>query len=179
MFDELLYTRTMELRMMMHLLWKASSQAMDQWLQEQGPEITRLQLGVLRMLEHHGPQTISELSRKFGLDASTLVPTVDALERKGWLTRKRDTNDRRRVPLTLTEDGRSILKTIPTVVEGDPLVQAMRDVDDDHIAQVITYLHELVMRLPDGTQMLEDFEARLVANGAKEQYLICKQHEQK
>jgi DNA-binding MarR family transcriptional regulator len=175
MMDERLYTRMLELRMMTHLLWKASSQAMDQWLLEQGMDITRLQMGVLRMLEHHGPQTISELSRKFGLDASTLVPTVDALERKGWVIRERDPNDRRRVPLTLTEAGHSIMGSIPSVVEGDPLVFAMREMDDEHVTQIITYLHELVMHLPDGEQMLKDFQARLVANGAKEQYLICKQ----
>ena len=178
MIDERLYTRMLELRMMMHLLWKASSQAMDQWLQEQGIDITRLQMGVLRMLEHHGPQTISNLSRKFGLDASTLVPTVDALERKGWVIRQRDPNDRRRVPLILTEAGKAMMDSIPTVVDDDPLVTALRETDDDHIVQIITFLHKVVTHLPDGEQMVEDFQQRLAAYGAEEKHLICKQHVQ-
>ena len=44
------------------------------------------------------PLTSSELSRKFQVDPSTLVPTVNGLEKRGLIYRTRDTNDRRRQP---------------------------------------------------------------------------------
>lgn len=176
MIDEKLHTRTMELRFMMHLLWKATSQAMDQWLQQQGMDITRLQLGILRMLKHHGPQTISELSRHFSIDPSTLVPAVDALERKGWLNRGRDPNDRRRVPLALTTEGETMLERVPHLHDDDPLMAALDRMGDDNVVQLLTTLNELVMDFEGGEQMLKDAEHRLYAHGAKEEYLICKQH---
>lgn len=173
---ERVHTHTIELRLLMHVLWKATSQAVDQWLLENNMDITRLQLSVLRMLAHHGPNTISELSRNFSIDPSTLVPTVDALERKGWLARERDPNDRRRVPLHLTEAGKAMLQQIPIVHKDDPLSMALQTVGEEQTAEIIRLLLDLIRHMPDGEQMIKDVETRLYAHGAKEHHLICRQH---
>jgi DNA-binding MarR family transcriptional regulator len=173
---ERIHTHSIELRLLMHVLWKATSQAIDQWLLEHNMDMTRLQLGVLRMLAHHGPNTISELSRNFSIDPSTLVPTVDAMERKGWLARERDPNDRRRIPLHLTEAGKEALHQVPIIHEDDPLTKAIQAVGEEHTTKVIQLLLDLIQHMPDGEQLIKDVETRLYAHGAKEHHLICRQH---
>lgn len=49
------------------------------------------------------------LSDEVGLDKSALVPLVDDLEKRGWVTRTRSTTDRRRNHLAITEAGRAEL----------------------------------------------------------------------
>lgn len=49
------------------------------------------------------------LSEEVGLDKSAIVPLVDDLERRGWVTRTRSTTDRRRNHLDITDAGRDEL----------------------------------------------------------------------
>ncbi|MDH7974183.1 MarR family winged helix-turn-helix transcriptional regulator [Sphingomonas sp. AR_OL41] len=46
------------------------------------------------------------LSEEVGLDKSAVVPLVDDLERRGWVTRTRSTTDRRRNHLDITDAGK-------------------------------------------------------------------------
>jgi DNA-binding MarR family transcriptional regulator len=176
MNDERLATNTIEMRVLMSLLWKSISQSLDQWLLEHEIDLTRLQLSVLRVLSHEGSHTLSDLSRKFGVDPSTLVPTADALERKGWVSRGRDPKDRRRFPLTLTAEGETVLKNIPIIHVDDPLLNALQQTDPAAVEQMLEGLLALVLHLPDGKDLLKTAESRLFAHGAKEEYLVCKPH---
>lgn len=54
-----------------------------------------------------GP-TIGYLASRLGLDPTTIVRSVDALERRSLAQRRRDTHDRRQVFVELTEEGRSL-----------------------------------------------------------------------
>ena len=159
----------------MSLLWKASAGAADKRLQNLDLDITRLQVAVLRLLEHEGAHTMTDVSRKFSVDASTLVPTVEALNQKGYISKERDSNDRRRYPLTLTDEGRALLAKIPTLDPEDPILNGLDHMGVEHGAQMIRLLHELVLTLPDSAELLTNAQSRLLAHGAKEQYLICKQ----
>ncbi|MFW5748663.1 MAG: MarR family winged helix-turn-helix transcriptional regulator [Chloroflexota bacterium] len=171
------HTNVLELRSMMHSLWKLVSQYTDQWLADQGVDITRLQLGLLRMLEHEGAHTLSELSRKFGVDPSTLVPTVNALERKGYITRERDPDDRRRVPIGLTDAGQTLSQSIPAVTDDDPLLLALAQLGDADTEHLLRLMCRLVSLMPEGALLLTHMESRLSAQGAKKDFLICKHHD--
>lgn len=177
MMDEKLHTRTVEFKLLIGALWKASASSTEKWLHEQDFGITRLQLGLLRVLQQDGAQTITELSRKFGVDPSTLVPTVDILERRELLTRGRDPNDRRRVPLTLTDAGQATVQKIPSVREGDPIYTALMGMGDDKASALLESILNLIDHMPDGAQILAEAIPRLHAHGAKEAYLVCKQRE--
>ena len=52
------------------------------------------------------------LSTTVGLDKSAVVPMVDDLERRGWVTRTRSQSDRRRNHLSITEEGRRELDAL-------------------------------------------------------------------
>lgn len=177
MKNERLHTRTVEFKLLIGSLWKASANSTERWLQDQDFGITRLQLGILRVLYHDGALTISELSRKFSVDPSTLVPTVDTLERKKLLTRGRDPNDRRRVPLTLTDEGHALLSRIPEAREDDPISTALDAMGDEAAQALIQSIVNLIEHMPDSHDILAEAMPRLLAHGAKEAYLVCKQHE--
>ncbi len=69
-------------------------------------DLTASQFGVLEALYHLGPLCQGELSTKLLKSGGNLTFVVDNLVRLGLVERERDTGDRRRVMVTLTEAGR-------------------------------------------------------------------------
>jgi DNA-binding MarR family transcriptional regulator len=53
-------------------------------------------------------QTVSGLGEKLFLESNTLTPILKKLEGMGYLRRQRDTDDERRVRITLTDSGRRL-----------------------------------------------------------------------
>jgi DNA-binding MarR family transcriptional regulator len=64
-------------------------------------------LALVEEAEGRAPATISFLASRLNLDPATVVRTVDSLENRALVERRRDTEDRRQVFVTLTEEGRS------------------------------------------------------------------------
>lgn len=152
--------KAVELRMLMGLLHKHSHQALQQFFAARNIEISGLQFGILHVLAQE-PHTISDLSRKFLLDPSTLVPTIDALERKGYVARQRDPKDRRRVPVILTQEGQEIIESVNMMHDNDPLAQCLAALGSQKSEQLLTLLREMVGHLPEGEEMLQSIEERL------------------
>ncbi len=83
--------------------------------QQQGFSATQFMLmGFL----HHAqeaqgePFTISLLANKLGLDPATVVRTVDSLEKRGLVERRRSSQDRRQVFVELTASGRAVREEV-------------------------------------------------------------------
>ncbi len=165
----------LELKMLMSVAWKTTTLAYEQWLAREGIDLSGLQSSVLRMVAHEGSYTISELSKRFGIDPSTLVPTVDALQRKGYLSRQRDPSDRRRVLLTLTDAGDQLAKRLPHLIEDDPLLVGIEALGEAKALELIALLSELITAMPDGIQLLHNALPRLLTTGIHEDKLRCKQ----
>jgi len=165
----------LELKMLMSVAWKTTTLAYEQWLAREGIDLSGLQSAVLRMVAHEGSNTISELSKRFAVDPSTLVPTVDALERKKLLTRQRDPADRRRVLLSLTEEGQGLIARLPHMIPDDPLLQAVEILGEEKMLKLIELLSQLVSAMPEGVELLHNALPRLLASGLKEENLLCKQ----
>jgi DNA-binding MarR family transcriptional regulator len=104
---------------------------------------------------------ISDLSRHFMLDPSTLVPAVDALERKGLAKRGRDPRDRRRIPIALTERGADLLACVPLVDGDDPLFQSLSLMEDEQRQQLLMLMRELVGYMPDGENILKHVSSHM------------------
>lgn len=64
-------------------------------------------LGWLDEKEGGEPVTISWLAARLNLDPATVVRTVDSLENRGLVQRRRDKQDRRQVFVEFTEEGRA------------------------------------------------------------------------
>lgn len=68
-------------------------------------DISITQCWALRELHQLGPATLNELAAALHLDKSTVSRVVDALERKGYVTRGRHPADGRAVLVDATADG--------------------------------------------------------------------------
>lgn len=75
--------------------------------------LTGPQLTVVKMLEHMGDLSLSELSGAIRSQNSTVTGIIDRMEREGIVERVRSTDDRRVVRIHLTEKGRKLAAEIP------------------------------------------------------------------
>jgi len=68
-------------------------------------------LGLIERTEASGGETctISNLAGHLGIDSATVVRTVDSLENRGLVERRRDRQDRRQVFVEFTDAGRAAL----------------------------------------------------------------------
>lgn len=67
------------------------------------------QYAVLVTLKLRGPHTLSELAERERVSAPSMNRTVNCLEESGYLERTPDTEDRRKVNLTLTDEGLTVV----------------------------------------------------------------------
>lgn len=62
-------------------------------------------LTMLVLWEADGPVSVGELGRRLHLDSGTLTPLLKRLEQIGYVVRRRDAADERRVLIELTPEG--------------------------------------------------------------------------
>jgi DNA-binding MarR family transcriptional regulator len=67
-------------------------------------DLKDVDLGCLEIIGRHGPLSPSALARRAGLHPATLTGILDRLERGGWVSRDRDTSDRRSVVVRTLRD---------------------------------------------------------------------------
>ncbi len=142
------------------LLLKYFNQSMEERMRAHGLTLTSLQYGVLRMIQFE-TLTISEISQRMGLDPSTLVRAMDALERKGLAQRGADPHDRRRNPVQISAKGLELLSAVPPVSPTDQTFQAIQAMGPDAAAALCNLLAELVGQFPEGRMVVG-----LTASGA-------------
>jgi DNA-binding MarR family transcriptional regulator len=101
--------------------------------------------GVLNVLDVEGAITQHRLGQCVGIDPSSMVSTIDELEGRGLVERRRHPTDRRAHALYLTEKGRKTLQA------GRALA---RDAQNDLLGPLSAaerkQLHELLFRVAEG-----------------------------
>ena len=104
--------------------------------------LTPRQWGAMNVLDQEHGITQHALCQSVGMDPSTMVATIDELEAKGFVERRRNPQDRRAYALYITDEGRRTLTEGRRVARGAqeellaPLSQAERE-----------QLHALLLRL--------------------------------
>ncbi|MCE6995893.1 MarR family transcriptional regulator [Saccharothrix sp. S26] len=68
------------------------------------------ELGVMLALAGRAPMSQQQAAQRLGIDRTTMVALLDALEGKGLVSRHPDAEDRRRNVVELTEAGRETLR---------------------------------------------------------------------
>jgi DNA-binding MarR family transcriptional regulator len=84
-------------------------------------DLTPRMWGALNILEADAPITQHGLCKRTGMDPSSMVATIDDLERRGLVERRAHPSDRRAYALHVTDAGREILAA------GREVVQAVQD----------------------------------------------------
>jgi DNA-binding MarR family transcriptional regulator len=120
--------------------------------------LTTRMWGLLNVLETEEPITQQRLGQLIGMDPSSMVATVDELERQGLVQRRPHPRDRRAHALYITADGRT------TLLRGRKLAKEAQDellapLDDADRRQ----LHELLLRVVPAIDAVD----RAAADGAR------------
>ncbi|MGH2861913.1 MAG: MarR family winged helix-turn-helix transcriptional regulator [Solirubrobacteraceae bacterium] len=68
------------------------------------------ELGVLLVIDRSEPASQQQIAERMGVDRTTMVSIIDALEAKGIIARRPDAEDRRRNLIELTPTGQEILR---------------------------------------------------------------------
>lgn len=79
---------------------------------EERDGLALIQLGILEALLHLGPLERPRLESKLLVPPENLTATLDHLERGELVSRRRDPEDRRRVEVHLTDDGRELVRDV-------------------------------------------------------------------
>jgi DNA-binding MarR family transcriptional regulator len=118
-----------------------------------GHDFTLMQWIVLLYLRDGLATTASDIAREFRHDSGALTRVIDQLQRRGLVSRRRSTSDRRVVDLTLTaEGGRTIEELLPVVV--GQMNEALAPFTRVEFEQ----LRSLMERLVDHLHVLQDAE---------------------
>lgn len=72
--------------------------------------LTISQFGVMEALLHIGPQNQRELGAKLLKSGGNITLVIDNLEKRGFVQRETDPNDRRAVIVSLTKEGQAFIK---------------------------------------------------------------------
>src|ERR1700737_1935003 len=68
--------------------------------------------GVLEVLLHKGPQSVSEIGRRVELTSGSITTAIDRLEQRGLVARAAHASDRRARVVDLTPDGKALITQV-------------------------------------------------------------------
>ena len=105
-------------------------------------ELTLTQVQVLRALRA-GPQTVGRLGQANGMSPTSVTRLVDRLERRGLVSRRRESEDRRLVQVRLDPEGERLLGEI-WVMQGSDIHRAVAAMTPTELRQLTTSLRRLV-----------------------------------
>jgi DNA-binding MarR family transcriptional regulator len=75
--------------------------------------LTSPQLLVLQAVAEHDDAMVKEVAEAINLSSATITSILDRLEKRALVTRTRSTTDKRKVGISLTEQGKEIIKDSP------------------------------------------------------------------
>jgi DNA-binding MarR family transcriptional regulator len=101
--------------------------------QEAGAGLSPSQTAALATIDRHGPLTPSELADHERVQRPTVARLLARLEEDGLVLRAADPSDRRSSLITLSDDGRALLRAVRTRKDAY-LARRLRDLDDDELA---------------------------------------------
>lgn len=106
--------------------------------------LTPQQDAALHHLAMSGPLTIGEMARHFARAQSVVSEIVDGLETKGLLERMRDSRDRRRTLVWITDEARDVLARRAEVLDPARVRSAMSSLPDRQRRALIAAMRALV-----------------------------------
>jgi DNA-binding MarR family transcriptional regulator len=113
-------------------------------------EISRTEANVMHALSER-PRRITDLAAREGVTQPAITLLVNRLQRRGWVERAADPDDRRAVLVTLTRTGDQVFGLLRAEYRA-LLHEEMATLDDDDVetlADAVEILDRLILRLND------------------------------
>jgi DNA-binding MarR family transcriptional regulator len=104
-------------------------------------DLTQVQYYALLRLQD-GPKALSQLSKELLCDPSNITRVAGILERKGWITRERDENDRRVIRAALTGAGVELIDQLEQA-HNAYIQQRMEVLNEEERASLTNLLDKL------------------------------------
>jgi len=121
---------------------------LDRWLRKTNAGITAPQFGLLRAIGHaKHPLSFNELARHMTLRPPSILPSVDSLEKEGYLRRHENPEDRRKIELIITAKGKKLLARVMGSGHTDSLRRALKKMGASKEKQLVGLLEELVGKI--------------------------------
>lgn len=108
--------------------------------------LTAPQILSLEVIAKNDSLTLAELAEQVHLSSSTMVGIVDRLENKNLVKRERSTEDRRKVFINITTEGKKVTKKAPTPLQ-DKLLESLSTLSENQQKSIVKSLHQLVEML--------------------------------
>lgn len=110
--------------------------------------ITSPQFSALLALREHPNITMGELCDKLFLACSTATDLVDRMEKNGFLERKRDTQDRRVIRLSMSEMGKRVISEVVAARRRyvSSILEKLTEEEINQLAQSLNRLHSLMVQ---------------------------------
>jgi DNA-binding MarR family transcriptional regulator len=114
-----------------------------------GIKLTRLEYSILHILcnESSEDTTITSISELMNVEPPTLVSAIAKLERKKLISKARDPNDRRRMPLRITPAGRTLARKILEPMNRS-FAKAFSRIGEQKTRLFLSLLQEIIMNRP-------------------------------
>ncbi len=108
--------------------------------------VTHAQMGILMILQHEGGLGLKEVASRMCASSSAATQMVNGLVKAGYVTRKEDGSDRRKIGLTLTADGRK-KRDQAKQAHVAAFTKALEPLSDTELAQWHTFQRKMIANL--------------------------------
>ena len=105
--------------------------------------LTAPQIGCLRHLFTHSEVTPGEVAKAMHLSQATITGILDRLEKRAFIERKRNLEDRRKVSIILTEKGKGIAKNAPSPLQ-ETFARKLKELPEENRAVILTVLNQVI-----------------------------------
>lgn len=132
-----------------------SAQRHSLWIEKQCG-VSGAQLWIMQELQDHPGLRVGELAAKLAIHQTTASNLVDALRKRGYVVKTRDSGDQRVVNLQLSDEGARTLIKAPKPARG-LLPEAILHLDEENLRQLDLGLQGLlnsIDKLDEGFGML-------------------------
>ena len=107
-------------------------------------DLTYTQYITMMVMWEHKELRVKDVGKCLFLDSSTLTPLLKRLEEKGYVTRRRSTEDERDLIVTITDRGEALKEKAVTVPER---LSACVDLDPQKAQELYGLLYEVLGKL--------------------------------
>jgi len=112
--------------------------------------LTSPQLLLMQAIQSQGDVTVGALAREISLSQATVTTIIDRLEKRGLVYRERSQQDKRRVYVHLTNEGRDMLEKAPTPMQSH-FVQRFKELPDWHQNMILSSLQRVAEMMDAGS----------------------------
>lgn len=130
--------------------------------------LTGPQLLIMQLIANAGEVTAGVIAREVSLSQATVTSIIDRLERKGLLVRERNTEDKRKVMVSLTTAGNTALEKAPALMQ-ESFIQRFDKLEEWEQSLLLSSLQRLGEMMNasdlDAAPLLDSSDAQLDVMG--------------